>query len=146
MQPLLHKKMPAVLDSLYEIMDGVSDCAAGQDIRPERIEDIKLSLEEILVNIFNYAYPKDRAGDVEITCSLSDQGDFIIEIKDSGAPFDMLSVAEPDIDAPIEDRRIGGLGIFFVKQFIDDIRYSREENCNVLTLAIRKEQPPPSHA
>lgn len=139
MQLLLQKKMPAMLDSLYEIMDSVSGCAEKQNIRPERIDDIKLSLEEILVNIFNYAYPKDRTGDVEIACSLSDQGDFIVEIKDCGTPFDVLNAAEPDINAPIEDRRIGGLGIFFVKQFIDDVRYSREENCNVLTLAIRKE-------
>lgn len=146
MQPLLHKKMPAVLDSLYEIMDDVSGCAAGQGIRPERVEDIKLSLEEVLVNIFKYAYPKDRAGDVEVTCGLSAGGDFIIEIKDSGAPFDILSVPEPDIDASIEDRNIGGLGIFFVKQFVDDVRYDREGNCNILTLSVRKEQSPPGHA
>jgi serine/threonine-protein kinase RsbW len=129
--------LPAKLDSLYDFMGFVSSCARKHSFSNERITEIELALEEILVNIIKYAY-KDCSldGDIEITCRLADAQSFVIEIVDSGMPFDILSVREPDITADIDERQIGGLGIFFVKRLMDDVRYRREENRNKLTLVI----------
>jgi serine/threonine-protein kinase RsbW len=60
----------------------------------------------------------------------------VIEIIDWGIPFDPLSVPEPDINVPIEDHTIGGLGIFFTKKVMDEVQYRRDGQSNILTLAI----------
>lgn len=129
--------LPAKLDSLYDFMDFVSSCARKQGFSNKRISEIELALEEILVNIIKYAY-KDCVldGDIEITCKLADAKSFAIEIVDSGMPFDIFSVREPDVNADIDERQIGGLGILFVKRLMDDVRYRREEGRNKLTLII----------
>lgn len=131
--------LPATLDSLYESMNFVSSCAREQGFSNEKISEIELALEEVLVNIFNYAYKESGLdGNVEITCTLADARSFIIEIADSGIPFNMLTVREPDVTADIDKRPIGGLGVFFVKRLMDEVHYRREEEKNILTLVVRK--------
>ena len=132
---------PAKLGSLYESMSFVSSCARELGFSNERISEIELALEEILVNIFNYAYKEcDLDGNVEITCKLADAQSFVIEIADSGVPFDILAVCEPDLTAEIDKRPIGGLGIFFVKRLMDDVQYRRDAGKNILTFIIRKKE------
>ena len=103
-----------------------------------RIMEIELAVEEALVNIINYAYPDQDNGDVELKCGLEDQERFIIEIRDSGVPFDVGSQSDPDLDANIAERKIGGLGIFLVRKMADEMQYKREGEENVLTLLILK--------
>jgi anti-sigma regulatory factor (Ser/Thr protein kinase) len=81
-----------------------------------RLRYLRCFTKRFLVNIFNYAY-KDSGldGNVEITCMLADAQSFIIEIADSGVPFNILTVREPDVTADIDKRPIGGLGVFFCK-------------------------------
>jgi len=131
--------LPATLDSLYESMNFVSFHAREQGFSNERISEIELALEEVLVNIFNYAY-KDSGldGNVEITCTLADAQSFVIEIADSGVPFNIMTVCEPDVTAEIDKRPIGGLGVFFVKRLMDEVHYRREPEKNILTLIVRK--------
>lgn len=106
-----------------------------QGLGQERLQEIELAMEELLVNIFNYAYP-DRLGEVEVACRLADDGRLLVEVADQGVPYNILSREDPDLKAGIEERNIGGLGVFFVKQFIRDIRYQREGGRNILTLTI----------
>lgn len=131
--------LPATLDSLYESMSFVSSHAREHGFSSERISEIELALEEVLVNIFNYAY-KDSGleGNVEITCRLADAQSFVIEITDSGVPFNIFTVREPDVTAEIDKRPIGGLGVFFVKRLMDEVHYRREAEKNILTLTVRK--------
>jgi serine/threonine-protein kinase RsbW len=131
--------MPATLDSLYESMNFVSFHAREQGFSNERISEIELALEEVLVNIFNYVYKDSGLEDnVEITCTLADAQSFVIEITDSGMPFNILTVREPDVTAEIDKRPIGGLGVFFVKRLMDEVHYRREAEKNILTLTVRK--------
>ncbi len=131
--------LPATLDSLYESMSFVSSHAREHGFSSERISEIELALEEVLVNIFNYAY-KDSGleGNVEITCRLADAQSFVIEITDSGVPFNIFTVREPDVTAEIDKRPIGGLGVFFVKRLMDEVHYRREAEKNILILTVRK--------
>ena len=131
--------LPATLDFLYEFIEFVSSCAREQGFSNERISEIELALEEVLVNIFNSAYRDSGLdGNVEINCKLADTQSFVIEIADTGVPFDILSVREPDVSADIDKRPIGGLGVYFVKRLMDDIKYKREAGKNILTLMVRK--------
>ncbi len=145
MRLLARKVMPARIDSLYELMDTAVDCAQKQGFNQERVGEIRLSLEEVLVNIFKYAYPEDQpSGEVEVTCSMSDSNDFIIEVTDSGVPFDMLSAQDPDLGGDIQSKKVGGLGIYFVRQFMNEVQYKRDKDQNKLMLIVRRENQPQS--
>ncbi len=133
-------KLPAKLESLERLIGFVSDCAAGEGIERKRITEIEIATEEALVNIFNYAY-EGKDGDVEVVCRADNNDRFIIEIMDLGVPFNLLSLQEPDTSLDISDRQIGGLGIFLIRNLMDDVQYRREESRNILTLIASKKHP-----
>lgn len=133
------KTLPASLDHLYEAMEFVVFFAEEQGFPPNRIMELELSLEEALVNIIRYAYP-DGNGDMEISCIMGGQDQFVVEISDTGIPFDILSAREPDVTADVEDRKIGGLGIYFIRRLMDDVTYVREDDRNILRLKVLKEK------
>jgi serine/threonine-protein kinase RsbW len=133
-------RAPARLEFLHPLIDFVESCAKRQGAEEARLREIDLVIEELLVNIFNYAYP-ERSGDVEIVCRTDDTGRLVVDIADEGIPFNMLTREDPNLEAGIEERRIGGLGGFFVKQLVQDIRYRREKGRNILTLTIDPAPP-----
>jgi serine/threonine-protein kinase RsbW len=130
-------KLPAKLENLERLVEFVSGCANEHGIDRKRIVEIEISTEEALVNIFNYAY-QGTDGDVTVVCKSDDNDKFMIEIEDSGIPFNLLTLKEPDTDLDISDRKIGGLGIFLMRKLMDDVQYRREEDKNLLTLAVFK--------
>jgi len=94
---------------------------------------INLAIEEAVVNVMNYAYPKGIKGDITIETKANDtQMSFII--SDTGKPFDPTAKAEVDITLSAEDRAIGGLGIHLIRQIMDNINYERVDGHNILTL------------
>lgn len=131
-------RYPASIGSLEPLMSFVRSCLQSQGIGQERIGEIELAMEEILVNVFNYAYP-DGTGDVEVACRLDNGEGLLVEVSDEGVSFDPLSLVEPDLEGDIGERPIGGLGVFFVRRLIPDIRYRREAGRNILTLPIAPE-------
>ena len=92
---------------------------------------INLALEEAVSNVMLYAYP-GKSGQVLVECDKSDK--LVFTITDSGVPFDPTQQEDPDVTQSAEDRPIGGLGIFLVRQIMDDIRYERKDDKNILTL------------
>ncbi len=137
METLLSTVLPASLEHLEELMKAVSDCARSQGFDPERIGEIELAVEEAFVNICSYSYP-GKAGNVAFACRL-DNKRFIIEMTDSGLPFDLTQLSDPDLAAPPEEREIGGLGIFLMKKLMDGVTYRREGDRNILNLIVLKE-------
>ena len=140
MKILANKTLPAKMDSLMTSLSFVGEHTSASGFDKKRMGEIELCLEEVLVNVFNYAYP-DGPGDVEITCGLKDDGTFLIVLADSGIPFDILSVDDPNTSANVDERHIGGLGIFFVKQLMNDVQYRRENGKNILTLSVNAQPP-----
>jgi len=138
MKVLAKLKIPAKLESLEKIINFVSTQAREQGVSYEKINKLELGTEEIVVNIFNYSYP-DAPGEVEINSKLDDSN-FIIEIIDSGIPFDINMVSAPDLTSDISDRAVGGVGVFLVKKMVDKIDYRRENNQNILNLTVRKDK------
>ena len=122
----------ATKDNLYKVMEFVDEFLEEKNCLPKAQTQIDLSVEEIFVNIANYAY-KDSKGDCEIIQSYNN-GEFTITFKDSGVPFDPLAKADPDNTLSADDRQIGGLGVFLVKKNMDEVTYKYEENKNILTL------------
>ena len=123
--------VPANLKSLESAIRFIIQGAVEAGLSEKKLSQLQLAAEEILVNIMNYAYP-DQKGDIEITYSPKQDG-VEIEVADQGLPFDPLSLPKPDINAPLEERNIGGLGIHLVRNTMDEVRYKREGSRNILT-------------
>lgn len=131
--------LPARIEYLHSFIEFVADRAEKEGFGEKKIKEIELAMEEALVNIFSYAYP-EKAGDVELICSMNNDNGFIIEILDDGIPFNILSLPDPDLNASISDRRIGGLGVYIIRNIVDDLRYRRDGGKNILTFIIHKKK------
>ena len=97
---------------------------------------MNLAMEEAVVNVMNYAYPIGEKGEIAIETT-TDNGMLNFVIKDSGTPFDPTAKEDADTTLSAEERPIGGLGIFLVKQIMDNVSYEYKEGKNVLTLSKR---------
>ncbi len=97
----------------------------------------ELCLDELFTNIVSYGYGEGNEGSVSLELSVSD-GVMSAEISDSAKPFDpFVQAAAPDLNRPLEDRDIGGLGIFFIKRTMDKVSYRRDGGRNVVRLSKR---------
>ena len=94
---------------------------------------IEIAVEELFVNIANYAYAPGT-GTVTIKADISDSREAAIIFTDSGTPYDPLAKPDPDVTLPASERQIGGLGIFMVKKSMDDMRYEYRDGHNILTI------------
>lgn len=96
------------------------------------IMQIAIAVEEIFVNIANYAYGEEKGQ----LCLGIDTNGGIAEIRftDWGVPFDPTARPDPDITLPAEKRKIGGLGIFMVRKYMDEVAYQHLDGKNILTL------------
>ena len=111
----------------------VEDAVKASKLNPKLTDSLNLALEEAVVNVINYAYPEGTAGEVLIDAATTDRA-LTFTITDGGKPFDPTAREEVDINASVEDRPIGGLGIHLVRQIMDDVRYERRGEKNVLIL------------
>ena len=98
------------------------------------IMHIELVLEEIIVNIILHAYNNKKNGKIILEGSAAIPKALQLIIKDFGIPFNLIEAKDPDIELSIEERDAGGLGIFLVKRLVNDIKYERKNNTNILTL------------
>ena len=125
--------LAAKLEKLDSMIKFILDEAAAFGFDEKNKFQIHLAAEEVLVNIINYAYPKET-GDIQITVNSKEKDSLEIEIADWGFAFDPLSREDPKICVPLEERKIGGLGIFLTRKVMDDVRYRRDNDRNILTL------------
>ncbi len=124
-------RLPQFLDSLFE--------ATGCD--QSVAFNLNLALEEAVVNVINYAYPKDGrvySFTLDVVAVREGEGTVLtFTLTDKGAPFDPTKAADADTSLSAEDRPIGGLGIFLVRQLMDSVDYQFVDGSNVLTMTKR---------
>jgi sigma-B regulation protein RsbU (phosphoserine phosphatase) len=104
------------------------------------IHDLNLAMEEILTNIISYGYTDNREHEVKVRLS-AQLGEVSVEIEDDGQPFNPLEAPEPDITKPLEERKIGGLGIHLVRKLMDSLEYKRQGERNLLTIKKKTGEP-----
>ena len=128
--------LPASLSNLEKLLSQVSGWLESSGIPRPQTAKIELALEEALVNVCRYAYRQGQ-GDVEIRCRITDGRACLIEIVDSGIPFDACAYPAPELTACIADRKVGGLGVYLMRNMADQMTYRRENEKNILSLAFR---------
>jgi anti-sigma regulatory factor (Ser/Thr protein kinase) len=97
---------------------------------------VRLVGEEITTNVVKYAYPDGRAGEMSLDLEATD-GVVRLRLEDDGRPFDPNSVPPPDLAAPLETRRVGGLGLHLVHRYSESVSYRRVGDKNVLEVRVR---------
>ena len=118
------------LDTLEERLDQFCDQLG---LTSKCLCEINLALEELFTNIISYGYSDDDDHWVRFTLCYQN-GTITMEIEDDGMPFNPIDAEEPDIKCPIEDRKIGGLGIHLTKKIMDEMIHCRKADKNILIL------------
>ncbi len=116
------------------MLDFVREGIAQMGFNDTESQRFEIAVEEAVVNVIHHAYP-DKEGFIEITLKLFPKEKMQVVIKDQGIAFNpLLQDATFDHETPAEERKPGGLGIPFIREFIDNIQYQREDIFNVLVL------------
>ena len=97
------------------------------------ILDLNLALDEIIRNTINYGYEHDGKHEITVNLGIRD-GLVIVDVEDDAKPFDPLSAPKPDINAPVETRAVGGLGVHIVKSLMERVSYRYEDGRNRLRM------------
>lgn len=123
--------LPAALDWLEAVLRaaGVGEAVVGE---------LRLVAEEGLSNVIRHAYGDSARHSIEVILEIGG-GEILLVLRDDGRPFNPLAAPAPDLDAPVERRPAGGLGILLLKSLADRADYRREGGANVLRLAKRWE-------
>ncbi len=131
-----HLRLKAELENLPSFLTFVSPRAQQLGFAEKQLLEIELVLEEILVNIIKYAYSAERtqAGWIDLNLKCKPDDRLHLEIRDRGTPFNPLEQADPDLEAGLMERPIGGLGIYFIKKLADNLSWHRENNENCLNI------------
>lgn len=125
--------LPNDVQEIPRLTDFVDEVCEAMNFDMNTTMKLNLAIEEAVVNVIDYAYPEGTKGDVTIDVEVDDEW-LTFVISDSGIPFDPTLKDEVDITLPVEERRIGGLGIHLVRQIMDSISYERTDGTNVLRL------------
>lgn len=122
------------IEQISLLAEYIETIANEAGLNPSLAMSLNLALEEAVTNVVLYAYPEGTQGTVQIDASWDDK-ELTFVIADMGAAFDPTKKEDADITLSAEERPIGGLGIFLVKQLMDVVSYERQDGKrNVLTL------------
>jgi serine/threonine-protein kinase RsbW len=137
MEEAKKRRLEAVLDNVPVAIDFVTEAARPADLDERTLYQVQLAVDEACANVVNHAYQGMEPGEMEIVCSLDDFG-LSIRIRDWGSGFEVDEVSDPDVDAPLEERILGGLGLYLIRQVMDLVEYRRgSEGCNELVMTKR---------
>jgi len=131
----------AYLEALNDFREFIVEhCAGNAGVTEEILYDIQLAVDEACTNIIMHGYAGMDPGSVILDLEL-DPNKIIISLTDFGHAFEPDSAPIPDVDAPIEERELGGFGLFFIRQSVDDVKYWTSEDGNTMTLTKNLAQP-----
>lgn len=134
----------ARFENLDRVRDFVGDQAERSGFEPAAVYAVQLAVDEAFSNIIEHAYGGES--DEEIECQVqTGRKEMVISLRDCGKPFEPDDVPQPDLTAELEEREIGGLGLYFIRQLMDEVEFSFVTHpdtgryCNLLRMVKRKE-------
>ncbi|TKJ47470.1 hypothetical protein CEE34_03450 [Candidatus Aerophobetes bacterium Ae_b3a] len=130
--------LEASLKNLQVISSFLHKWAKKASLSTHSENELFLAVEEAYINIVKYAYP-ESLGKVSIHCRIEEDS-LILKIRDEGIPFNPLQLSEPHLVSCLKERKVGGLGVFLMRRFVDNVKYEKEGKYNVLTLVKSKKR------
>ena len=128
--------LDAKRENLPQLFEFITKTLREYSDDEKTIRKVKLCVEEAFMNIAAYAYdPEVGPAKVSVT-ALGEPYPLRVQVvfTDNGKPFNPLKAESPDVESGLEDRQVGGLGIFLIKKEMDDITYEYRDGQNILTL------------
>jgi serine/threonine-protein kinase RsbW len=127
-------KVKAVLTNVPQAIDFVTEMAFRAGFSEQGLKEIQIAVDEACANVVHHAYGGKGHGDMEIACC-KDRQAFVIHLRDWGQSFEPEAIGDPDVLAPLEERTLGGLGLFLIRQYMDKVHFSFDlEQGNKLTM------------
>jgi serine/threonine-protein kinase RsbW len=129
------------LDSLSEFIEKAAETCG---LSPDTIYHVQVSVDEAFSNIVEHAYEGEQEEDVECLCQITTRA-LVVILRDHGRPFNPDQVPGPPLDGSLKERKKGGLGLFFMRKWMDEIHFEIRpcedsiHPCNVLTMVKYKE-------
>ncbi len=121
------------LQEIAGVAERVEAFCAARGLGPQIAYAVNLSIDEILTNTISYGYDDDEAHRIDLAVRLEGET-LVVTIADDARPFDPSPPRQADVEAPLEEREVGGLGLFLVQQMMDGVEYRRQGGRNVVTL------------
>lgn len=136
--------VPGRFDSLAEISNFIMQAARDAGFDEDDVFHIQMAVDEACTNIVEHAYGQGVGGDIDLSCRVTESGEFCIDIRDYGKPFDPGEISVPHIDRgeiELDDLQAGGLGLFFMRKLMDEVTFHFDEKAgNHLTMVKRRPQ------
>ena len=138
--------LSAQFENLERVRSFATRYAEVYGLGPEDVYSVKLAVDEAFTNIVEHAYGGECDEEIECTCQITEEG-LVISLRDCGYPFDPNKVPDPDLEAELQDREVGGLGLYFIRQLMDKVEFQfinepeNKRRCNKLRMVKRKEGP-----
>lgn len=120
------------VEELHRVVDFLDQLEKEWSLPRGLKSSVNLALEEALSNIIFYAFEKNTKNKIDIEFQLKKEK-LIISVKDDGKYYDPIAKADPDTSLSAEERPVGGLGIFLIKEIMDEVEYQRIDNTNQLS-------------
>jgi serine/threonine-protein kinase RsbW len=120
----------AELDRLCQNCESIGESIG---MSKKMIFEMNLALDEMFTNIISYGYKDDKEHIIKVNIN-AENNELLMRIEDDGIPFDPAMAEEPDLECRIEECKIGGLGIHLIKNLMDEVRYERVNDVNILYL------------
>jgi serine/threonine-protein kinase RsbW len=133
---------PGRYENLAEISDFVLEAAKETGLDEKACYAVQTAVDEACSNIIEHAYGGENHGNIVCTVDPSPKGLKVI-LKDNGKSFNPDEIPDPDLNASLFERKIGGLGLYFMRKFMDEVKFSfSDEHGNQLIMFKRKEKKP----
>jgi PAS domain S-box-containing protein len=136
---LLELRLKNELSEIGNANRQVSEFIEALGIESKFRRQLNIVLDELLNNVISYAYEDDEEHEIQVTVELTGPR-LVVNITDDGIPFNAFSQEEPDTEADLEDRAVGGLGIHLVRNLMDEVNYQRGIGRNIVTLVKQLEE------
>lgn len=143
-QPARELRLPASLDTIGEVVELVQKCALERGMEIAHAKEISLAVCEAVTNVIMYSLCEGESRFYRVYISWSGD-DFVVRIEDDGPAFDPVTLRPVDVTLPLEERQIGGLGWFIIRQATDEVHMSRSSDTNILTLVRSINRPKIGH-
>jgi anti-sigma regulatory factor (Ser/Thr protein kinase) len=128
-------------DALAGVSSLVDRIALDLRLPRDVVTDLRIVLDEVVTNILKYAYPDQAQHDIQLRCEV--RGGWLeTTVEDDGIAFNPLQAPEPDVASPLESRRLGGLGVHFMKSLTSSVSYERVGGHNRLRIRQRVAREP----
>ncbi len=146
MEPTRSAVFLAQFESLDSIREFAGTAAEDCGLSPRDVYAVQMAVDEACSNIIEHAYGGECLSEIECSCFFESHA-LTVQIVDCGERFNPLEIPEPDLNASLEERDTGGLGLFFMRKLMDEVRFSFNQDvdaegtgCNILTMVKRKQQ------